>query len=150
MCWKRPGWPGALRKSTGDLRPGLTVGTPSSGVGIFERTDESRGADERVAVGAAAAALRRAWHHRPLYDYVWDAVRVRDDLQDYVVGHLGDAEGVLVVDEAGFPTKGTKSVGVQLQFSGAADRIENWQVGIFLSYFTGHERVLLDRELYLP
>ena len=87
---------------------------------------------------------------RLLYNYVWDSDLVRDDLRDYVVEHLGEAEGVLVVDETGFLKKGTKSVGVQRQYSGTAGRIENSQVGVFLSYATAQGRVLLDRELYLP
>ena len=32
----------------------------------------------------------------------WDADAVRDDLQTYVVEHLGDPGGVLVLDETGF------------------------------------------------
>ena len=87
---------------------------------------------------------------RLLYNYVWDADLVRDDLGDYVVEHLGDANGVLVVDETGFLKKGTKSAGVQRQYSGTAGRIENCQIGVFLTYATGQGRVLLDRELYLP
>ena len=87
---------------------------------------------------------------RLLYNYVWDAELVRDDLRDYVMEHLGDANGVLVVDETGFLKKGTKSVGVQRQYSGTAGRIENCQVGVFLTYATGQGKVLLDRELYLP
>ena len=42
----------------------------------------------------------------------WDADAVRDDLRSYVVAHLGDPAGVLIVDETGFLKKGTKSVGV--------------------------------------
>ena len=42
----------------------------------------------------------------------WDADAVRDDVRDYVVEHLGDPGGVLVVDETGFLKKGTKSAGV--------------------------------------
>ena len=87
---------------------------------------------------------------RLLYSYVWDADLVRDDLRDYVVEHLGDEDGVLVVDETGFLKKGTKSVGVQRQYSGTAGRIENCQIGVFLAYATAHGRVLLDRELYMP
>ena len=87
---------------------------------------------------------------RLLSTYVWDADLVRDDLRNYVVEHLGDADGVLVVDETGFLKKGTKSVGVQRQYSGTAGRIENCQIGVFLTYAAGHGRVLLDRELYLP
>ena len=87
---------------------------------------------------------------RLLSSYVWDADLVRGDLRDYVVEHLGDEDGVLVVDETGFLKKGTKSVGVQRQYSGTAGRIENCQIGVFLAYATAHGRVLLDRELYMP
>ena len=55
----------------------------------------------------------------------WDVDAVRDDLQQYVVTHLGDAEAVLVIDETGFLKKGTKSAGVARQYSGTAGRIEN-------------------------
>ena len=57
---------------------------------------------------------------------------------------------VLVVDETGFLKKGGKSAGVQRQYSGTAGRIENCQVGVFLSYSSGRGRALVDRELYLP
>ena len=87
---------------------------------------------------------------RLLSSYVWDADLVRDDLRNYVVEHLGETDGVLVVNETGFLKKGTKSVGVQRQYSGTAGRIENCQIGVFLTYATAQGRVLLDRELYLP
>ena len=48
----------------------------------------------------------------------WDADGVRDDLRGYVVEHLGDPDGVLIVDETGFLKKGTKSAGVARQYSG--------------------------------
>lgn len=80
----------------------------------------------------------------------WDADLVRDDVRGYVVEHLGDAAGVLVVDETGFLKKGTKSAGVARQYSGTAGRIENCQIGVFLGYATGAARTFLDRELYLP
>jgi SRSO17 transposase len=67
-----------------------------------------------------------------------------------VTEHLGHADGGLVADENGFLKKGTKSVGVARQYSGAAGRIENCQVGVFLGYVTTKGRALLDRELYLP
>jgi SRSO17 transposase len=50
----------------------------------------------------------------------WDADRVRDDLIAYAHTHLADPQGVLVVDETGFLKKGTKSAGVQRQYSGTA------------------------------
>src|SRR5882724_1050571 len=81
---------------------------------------------------------------------VWDADALRDDLVGYVVENLADPEGVLIVDESGFLKKGDKSCGVARQYSGTAGRIENCQIGVFLSYATRHGRALLDRALYLP
>jgi SRSO17 transposase len=80
----------------------------------------------------------------------WDADAVRDDLRAYVIEQLGDPDGVLIVDETGFLKKGTKSVGVQRQYSGTAGRIENCQIGVFLAYAGPAGRAFLDRELYLP
>ena len=80
----------------------------------------------------------------------WDADAVRDDLVHYAHQHLADANGVLVVDETGFLKKGTKSAGVQRQYSGTAGRIENCQIGVFLAFAGRHGHALLDRELYLP
>src|SRR5438045_974048 len=80
----------------------------------------------------------------------WDADEVRDDLRDFVVEHLGDPDGVLVVDETGFLKKGTKSCGVARQYSGTAGRIENCQMGVFLGYASPKGRAGIDRALYLP
>jgi SRSO17 transposase len=80
----------------------------------------------------------------------WDADAVRDDLRAYVLEHLADPDGVLVADETGFLKKGTKSAGVQRQYSGTAGRIENCQVGVFLAFAGRRGRTFLDRELYLP
>ena len=79
---------------------------------------------------------------RLLSTYRWDTDLVRDDLRAYVVEHLGETDGVLVVDETGFLKKGTKSVGVQRQYSGTAGRIENCQRGVFLTYATAHRNYL--------
>jgi SRSO17 transposase len=80
----------------------------------------------------------------------WDAGGVRDDVRAYVAGHLGSADGVLIVDETGFLKKGVKSAGVQRQYSGTAGRVENCQLGVFCAYATSRGRALIDRELYLP
>ncbi len=80
----------------------------------------------------------------------WDADQVRDDLQTYVVEHLGQSDAVWIIDETGFLKKGTKSVGVKRQYSGTAGRTENCQIGVFLAYAGSSGRTFLDRELYLP
>jgi SRSO17 transposase len=85
-----------------------------------------------------------------LYRAAWDPDAVRDDLRAYVVEHLGDAQGILVVDETGFLKKGAKSAGVQRQYSGTAGRTENCQIGVFLTYASPRGHTFLDRALYLP
>ncbi|WP_433566753.1 IS701 family transposase [Nocardia sp. CA-151230] len=80
----------------------------------------------------------------------WDVDGVRDDVRGYVVEYLGDPEAVLAGDETGFLKKGTKSAGVQRQYSGTAGRVENCQIGVFLAYASKHGHALIDRELYVP
>jgi SRSO17 transposase len=80
----------------------------------------------------------------------WDAEALRDEVRAYVIEALGDRDGVLVVDETGFLKKGEHSVGVARQYSGTAGRIENCQIGVFLSYASRFGHALVDRRLYLP
>src|SRR5918994_2002291 len=80
----------------------------------------------------------------------WDAEEVRDDLREYVLEHFADERAVLVVDETGFLKKGTKSVGVQSQYSGTAGKKENCQIGVFLCYASEKGAAFVDRALYLP
>jgi SRSO17 transposase len=80
----------------------------------------------------------------------WDVDAVRDDLRDYVMDHLADRDGVLIIDDTGFLKKGLRSAGVQRQYSGTAGRTENCQIGVFLAYASRRGRAFIDRELYLP
>jgi SRSO17 transposase len=81
----------------------------------------------------------QAGHPRPgpmqrlLRSARWDTDAVRDDIRSYVLEHLGTDNGVLIVDDTGFLKKGTASAGVQRQYTGTAERIENTQVGVFLA-----------------
>ena len=87
---------------------------------------------------------------RLLAEADWDEEAVRDDLRAYVIEHLGEASGMLVVDETGFVKKGKKSAGVARQYSGTAGRRENSQVGVFLGYASPKGYAFIDRALYLP
>jgi len=131
--------------------------------GRFFRVEPRRRARAYVRGLLAPLAAKNGWTlaeaagdatpdgmQRLLNRAAWDADGVRDDVRGYVTGHLGTAEGVLVVDETGFLKKGGKSAGVQRQYSGTAGRVENCQLGVFCAYVTGTGRALIDRELYLP
>ncbi|MDF3294431.1 IS701 family transposase [Streptomyces silvisoli] len=80
----------------------------------------------------------------------WDEDAVRDDIRDFAMETIGSPDGVLICDDTGFLKKGTKSAGVQRQYSGTAGRTENCQIGTFLAYASAAGRALIDRELYLP
>jgi SRSO17 transposase len=87
---------------------------------------------------------------RLLYRAHWSADAARDRLLRYAIEVFGEEDGIGVVDETGFIKKGTHSVGVKRQYSGTAGKVENCQIGVFLSYATAKGHVLLDRRLYLP
>ncbi|WP_425569990.1 IS701 family transposase [Promicromonospora umidemergens] len=129
----------------------------------FARRD-ARGAARDLLAGLVAPLERKncwtiaehAGHESPhrlqhlLGRAVWDANAVRDDVRDYVRARLADSEAVLVVDETGDLKKGTKSVGVQRQYTGTAGRVENAQVAVFLTYAAQRGHTFIDRRLYLP
>lgn len=79
----------------------------------------------------------------------WDADALRDDVREYVVEHLHD-DAVPVVDETGDLKKGTRTVGVQRQYTSTAGRIENSQVAVYLVYAGRRGHAAVDRELYVP
>src|SRR3989475_11782390 len=87
---------------------------------------------------------------RLLEEADWDEEAVRDELRTYVIEQLGEAAGILVVDETGFVKKGKQSAGVARQYSGTAGRRENSQIGVFLSYASAKGHAFIDRALYLP
>jgi SRSO17 transposase len=114
--------------------------------GLLDRVDRKNGWQLAEHLGEAGPQGVQ----RLLNAADWDVDAVRDDLRAYITEHLGEPAGVLIVDETGFLKKGTKSVGVQRQYSGTAGRIENCQIGVFLGYASSQGRAFLDRALYLP
>jgi SRSO17 transposase len=114
--------------------------------GLLSVVERKNGWQLAEAIGDA-----RPWRtQRVLSQVHWDQDAARDLCGDYVLEHLGDEDGVLVVDETGFLKKGSKSAGVARQYSGTAGRIENCQIGVFLGYASRRGHALIDRELYLP
>lgn len=114
--------------------------------GLMSLVERKNGWQVAEAVGAVTPYAMQHLLNRAK----WDCNGVRDALRAYIVETLATPNAVLVVDETGFLKKGTQSVGVQRQYSGTAGRIENCQVGVFLTYASTKGHALLDRELYLP
>jgi SRSO17 transposase len=131
----------------------------------FCRAEPARNALDLVAGLVAPLERKNCWtiaehagHVSPhrlqhlLAKACWDADLVRDDVRDYVVARLlrPGEKGVLVIDETGDLKKGTRTVGVQRQYTGTAGRIENAQVAVYASLVTTRGHALIDRALYLP
>jgi SRSO17 transposase len=79
-----------------------------------------------------------------------DPDELRDRLRRYVLDYLEEPTAIGILDETGVVKKGSHSVGVARHYSGTAGRVENCQIGVFLTYASPHGQTLLDRELYLP
>ena len=80
----------------------------------------------------------------------WDADALRDEQLGVVLAGLGQEDAVLAIDETGFLKQGKKSVGVKRQYTGTSGKIDNCQIGVFLSWQTAKGHALIDRALYLP
>lgn len=131
--------------------------------GRFARYDAARNAGAFILGVLSAVESKNCWtmaelsgHDTPdklqhlLSRAKWDADDIRDDLRQYVIEEFAESDAVLVVDETGDVKKGTKTVGVQRQYSGTAGRIENCQVAVYMTYTSTRGHALIDRALYLP
>jgi len=130
---------------------------------LFARSEPREQALKYVRALMGATARRNGWQlaeaigdrtpdrvQRLLYCADWSADAARDRLMDFTIEQFGDSQAIGVLDETGFLKKGTASVGVARQYSGTAGKIENCQIGVFLSYTSARGHVLLDRRLYVP
>ncbi|MDQ2710192.1 MAG: IS701 family transposase [Actinomycetota bacterium] len=131
---------------------------------LFYRTESKKHAEQYVRGLLSSIKRKNGWTiaehvgesepaapQRLLNLSPWDADALLDLNREYAMEHLADPGGILVADPTGFAKKGTKSVGVQRQYSGTLGRIDNCQIGTFLAYVnSSRDRVLLDRRLYVP
>lgn len=81
------------------------------------------------------------WNWRTPIAQVQDEIAVRPELQDGVM---------LLLDESGEERTGTKSAGVARQYVGRLGKVENGQVGVYVSLAKGPFWCWVDGELYLP
>ena len=99
-------------------------------------------------------AAQAGRHRKPVQHFVgagkWDDEAVMAELRGHVAQECGDADAVLVLDGSGFPKSGADSCGVARQWCGRLGKVENCQVGVFLTYVTADGYAPLDRQLYLP
>lgn len=86
----------------------------------------------------------------------WEAADVQREIQaifaeDFVPSAKTWSIGTVgVIDESSFPKQGKHSVGVKGQWCGRLGKVENCQVGVFLTGVTPAATALLDHQLFLP
>ena len=82
----------------------------------------------------------------------WDDDRLRDTAQRIVARDHAEAQAVAIVDESGFPKKGTRTACVHRDYCGAVGKIDNCVMSVHLCYasFDCRFRTMIDSDLYLP
>jgi SRSO17 transposase len=70
--------------------------------------------------------------------YALAALRMREPIEDWIV------------DDTGFPKQGTKSPGVQRQYSGTLGKVGNCQLAVSVTVATRTKHLPIDMDLYLP
>ena len=70
--------------------------------------------------------------------------------QGLVAQSLGEADGVMLIDESGVVKQGRDSVGVAAQYCGSVGKVANCQVGVHLGYVSRQGYTLLDSQLFMP
>jgi SRSO17 transposase len=63
---------------------------------------------------------------------------------------LGEADGVVLIDESSAVKQGTESVGVAAQYCGSVGKIANGQVGVYLGYASRKGYSLIEGQLFMP
>ena len=71
---------------------------------------------------------------RLLTEVKWDEQEVIREYRRVLLAETIDPQGVLVVDDTGFPKKGKDSVCVARQYCGSTGKVDNCQIGVSLTY----------------
>jgi SRSO17 transposase len=109
--------------------------------------DLSRKTTERIALeqGVNVRTLQYFMGQSP-----WPTEPVLAIHQQLVGETLGEADGVMLVDESGLVKQGEHSAGVAAQYCGAVGKVANCQVGVYLGYVSRRGYSLVDSQLFVP
>jgi SRSO17 transposase len=118
--------------------------------------DGERKSIEPIAARACADPARADAEHQRLLHFAvdsrWSDHGVRREAARYAIGAMTMREPVTswIIDDTGFLKQGSHSVGVHRQYTGAAGKVTNCQIGTSLTIATRTEQVPIDFALYLP
>src|SRR6202167_723941 len=107
-------------------------------------------------MAAVTAPERTAAQHQSLLHFVgegrWSDEKVLAKVQEMVLPAI-ERHGPIeawIIDDTGFPKKGTHSVGVARQYCGQLGKQDNCQVAVSLSVATWNSSLPVAYRLYLP
>jgi len=134
------------------------LGHQDSHAGFADYSRELMLPIERKSCGTLAAntdPLHVSSKHQSLHHLVamseWSDTAVLERVRDWVMARLGQkSKFYWIVDDTGFPKKGTHSVGLARQYCGQLGKQDNCQVAVSLSLATEQGSVPIGFRLYLP
>ena len=80
----------------------------------------------------------------------WETAPVIAIHQGLIGESLGEADGVVLIDELSAVKQGTELVGVAAQYCGSVGKIANGQVGVYLGYASRKGYSLIEGRLFMP
>src|SRR5919199_4751289 len=80
----------------------------------------------------------------------WDEEDLNRQRVQKLIAEASTGDGVLVIDDTGFPKRGTASVGVARQYSGTWGKVGNCQIAVTCCYSDRRATWPVAGRLYLP
>ena len=109
---------------------------------------------EPMAARLAPQQVRRMHQslHHVVADAPWSDEALLRCVRDSVLPTMQNNGSIVawIVDDTGFPKKGTHSVGVARQYCGQTGKTDNCQIAVSLSVATEHSSFPIAWRLYLP
>src|SRR5665213_2166667 len=104
-------------------------------------------------LAALGAPQRAGAKHQSMHHFVakaeWSDAALLAAVREEVLPALGTIQA-WIVDDTGYPKKGTHSVGVARQYCGQLGKQDNCQVAVSVSVANERSSLPIDYQLYLP
>ena len=109
---------------------------------------------ERKSIEPIAITYEGSKYVRNLTNFMgtskWDDDGMREEYRKDLSGQIAHEDGMITLDDTGFPKKGLNSVGVARQYCGRTGKTDSCQVGVMAGYVSQQGYGLIDYELYMP
>jgi SRSO17 transposase len=104
----------------------------------------------RKSMQAMLARVTEPVRYQAFQHFITDAPWESDDVWQVLRRELPERDGLVVLDDTGFPKKGDHSVGVKRQYTGTLGKVANCQVAVTATFWTTTRAWLIGAALYLP